>query len=91
MMSGGILTVSCSEFIKKFIFTCMNKTKGGCLRLLTDVQMPRQIERRLDWVFYKTEMKIWAVWGVRAVRKKKNSEQLLRVVFSTFCGEKNEN
>ena len=22
---------------------------------------PRPIERRLDWVFYKTEMKIWAV------------------------------
>ena len=22
---------------------------------------PRQIERRLDWVFYKTELKIWAV------------------------------
>ena len=32
---------------------------------------PRPIERRLDWVFYKTEMKIWAVWAVRAVRKKK--------------------
>ena len=34
-------------------------------------------------------MKIWAVWAVRAVRKKsgfENSEQLLRVVFSTFCG-----
>ena len=32
---------------------------------------PRPIERPMDWVFYKTEMKIWAVWAVRAVRKKK--------------------
>ena len=30
---------------------------------------------------------VWAVWAVRAVRKKmdlRNSEELLRVVFSTF-------
>ena len=34
---------------------------------------------------------VWAVWAVRAVREKKvdlrNSEQLLRVVFSTSCGQ----
>ena len=34
---------------------------------------------------------VWVVWAVRAVREKKvdlrNSEQLLRVVFSTFGGQ----
>ena len=57
-----------------------------------DTFMPRPIERRLDWVFYKTEMKIWAV-GCRlgwTVLKKvwADYEQLLRVCFSTFCGQK---
>jgi hypothetical protein len=36
---------------------------------------------------------VWAVRAVRAVRKKVDlsfSEQLLRVVFSTFCGQKNK-
>jgi hypothetical protein len=35
---------------------------------------------------------VWAFWAVQAVREKKEdlsfSEQLLRVVFSTFCGQK---
>ena len=35
---------------------------------------------------------VWAIWAVLAVRGKKVdlsfSEQLLRVVFSTFCGQK---
>ena len=53
---------------------------------------PRPIERRLDWVFYKTEMKIWTLgcglgWTVlKKVRA--DYEQLLREVFSTFCGQK---
>ena len=53
---------------------------------------PRPIERRLDWVFYKTEMKIWAVgWCLGWTVLKKvwaDYEQLLREVFSTFCGQK---
>ena len=53
---------------------------------------PRPIERRLDWVFYKTEMKIWAVGcGVGWTVLKKvwaDYEQLLRVGFSTFWGKK---
>ena len=53
---------------------------------------PRPIERRLDWVFYKTEMKIWAVGcGLGWTVLKKvwaDYEQLLREVFSTFCGQK---
>ena len=53
---------------------------------------PRPIERRLDFVFYKTEMKIWAVgWGLGCTVLKKvwaDYEQLLRLVFSTFCGQK---
>ena len=36
---------------------------------------------------------VWAVWAVRVVRKKKedlrNSDQRLSVIFSTFCGQKN--
>jgi hypothetical protein len=38
---------------------------------------PRPTDRRLHWVFYKTEMKIWAVWAVRAVRKKKVDLRIL--------------
>ena len=53
---------------------------------------PRPIERRLDWVFYKTEMKIWAVgcgMGWTVLKKVwADYEQLLREVFSTFCGQK---
>ena len=53
---------------------------------------PRPIERPLDWVFYKTEMKIWAVGcGLGWTVLKKvwaDYEQLLREVFSTFCGQK---
>ena len=55
------------------------------IRLCAD---PRPIERRLDWVFYKTEMKIWAVGcGLGWTVLKKvwaDYEQLLREVFSTF-------
>merc|ERR1712086_796058 len=67
--------------INEFLFTCF------CQRAA-----PRPIERRLDWVFYKTEMKIWAVGcGVGWTVLKKvwaDYEQLLRVGFSTFCGQK---
>ena len=53
---------------------------------------PRPIERRLDWIFYKTEMKIWAVGcGLDWTVLKKvwaDYEQLLSVCFSTFCGQK---
>ena len=53
---------------------------------------PRPIERRLDWVFYKTELKIWAVGcGLGWTVLKKvwaDYEQLLREVISTFCGQK---
>ena len=52
---------------------------------------PRPIERRLDWVFYKTEMKIWAVGcGLDWTVLKKvwaDYEQLLREVISTFWEE----
>ena len=52
----------------------------------------RPIERRLYWGFYKTEMKIWAVGcGLGWTVLKKvwaDYEQLLRVGFSTFCGQK---
>ena len=52
----------------------------------------RPIERRLDWVFYKTELKIWAVGcGLGWTVLKKvwaDYEQLLREVISTFCGQK---
>ena len=53
---------------------------------------PRPIERHLDWVFYKTELKIWAVgcglgWTVLE-KVWADYEQLLREVFSTFCGQK---
>ena len=55
-------------------------------------QSPRPIERRLDWVLYKTDMKIWAVGcGLGWTVLKKvwaDYEQLLRVGFSTFCGQK---
>ena len=54
--------------------------------------LPRSIERRLDWVFYNSEMKIWAVGcGLGWTVLKKvwaDYEQLLREVFSTFCGQK---
>jgi hypothetical protein len=30
-------------------------------RFLEDGATPRAIERGLHWIFYKTEMKIWAV------------------------------
>ena len=53
---------------------------------------PRAIERGLQWIFYKTEMKIWAVGcGLGWTVLKKvwaDYEQLLREVFSTFCGQK---
>ena len=53
---------------------------------------PRPIERRLEWVFYKMEMKIWAVGcGLGWTVLKKvwaDYEQLLRVGFSNFCGQK---
>ena len=46
----------------------------------------------MDWVFYKTEMKIWAVGcGLGWTVLKKgwaDYEQLLREVFSTFRGQK---
>ena len=46
---------------------------------------PRPIERPLDWVFYKTEMKIWAVGcklGWTFLKKVwADYEQLLREVF----------
>ena len=50
------------------------------------------MERPLDWVFYKTEMKIWAVGcGLGWTVLKKvwaDYEQLLREVFSTFYEQK---
>ena len=53
---------------------------------------PRGIGRGLHWIFYKTEMKIWAVGcGLGWTVLKKvwaDYEQLLREVFSTFCGQK---
>ena len=53
---------------------------------------PRAIERGLHWIFYKTEIKIWAVGcGLGWTVLKKvwaDYEQLLREVFSTFCGQK---
>ena len=53
---------------------------------------PRAIERGLHWIFYKTEVKIWAVGcGLGWTVLKKvwaDYEQLLRVGFSTFCGQK---
>ena len=53
---------------------------------------PRAIERGLQWIFYKTEMKIWAVGcGLGWTVLKKvwaDYEQLLWEVFSTFCGQK---
>ena len=56
---------------------------------------PRAIERGLHWIFYKTEMKIWAVGcGLGWTVLKKvwaDYEQLLREVFSTFCGQKKKN
>ena len=57
---------------------------------------PRAIERGLHWIFYKTKIKIWAVGcGLGWTVLKKvwaDYEQLLREVFSTFCGQKkNEN
>ena len=62
---------------------------------LVQLQMgigPRAIERGLHWIFYKTEMKIWAVGcGLGWTVLKKvwaDYEQLLREVFSTFCGQK---
>ena len=46
----------------------------------------------MQWIFYKTEMKIWAVGcGLGWTVLKKvwaDYEQLLREVFSTFCGQK---
>ena len=52
------------------------------------------MERPLDWVFYKTEMKIWAVGcGLGWTVLKKvwaDYEQLLREVISTFCGQKKQ-
>ena len=46
----------------------------------------------MDWVFYKTELKIWAVGcGLGWTVLKKvwaDYEQLLREVISTFCGQK---
>ena len=61
-----------------------NLLKQGCI--------PRPMERPLDWVFYKTEMKIWAVGcGLGWTVLKKvwaDYEQLLRKVISTFCGQK---
>ena len=54
--------------------------------------IPRAIERGLHWIFYKTEMKIWAVGcglGWPVLKKVwADYEQLLREVFSTFCGQK---
>ena len=56
------------------------------------MEKPRPIERPSDWVFYKTEMKSWAVGcGLGWTVLKKvwaHYEQLLREVFSTFCGQK---
>ena len=53
---------------------------------------PRGMERGLHWIFYKTEMKIWAVGcGLGWTVLKKvwaDYEQLLREVISTFCGQK---
>ena len=53
---------------------------------------PRAIERGLHWIFYKTEMKNWAVGcGLGWTVLKKvwaDYEQLLREVISTFCGQK---
>ena len=64
----------------------------GLLYFFYEGEIPRPIERRLDWVFYKTETKIWAVGcGLGWTVLKKvwaDYEQLLREVFSTFCGQK---
>ena len=53
---------------------------------------PRGMERGLHWIFYKTEMKIWAVGcGLGWTVLKKvwaDYEQLLREVFFFFCGQK---
>ena len=64
-------------------------------RILVDLlgKDPRAIERGLHWISYKTEMKIWAVGcGLGWTVLKKvwaDYEQLLRLLFSTFCGQKN--
>jgi hypothetical protein len=46
----------------------------------------------LDKRIYKTEIKFWAVLGSRGCKEKKLpiaiSMQLFEVVFSTFCGQK---
>ena len=52
---------------------------------------PRAIERGLQWIFYKTEMKIWAVgFGLGWTVLKKvwaDYEQLLKGFFSCFQGQ----
>ena len=46
----------------------------------------------LKATFCNINRSAWTIWAAQAVRKKKVdlsfSEQLLRVVFSTFCGQK---
>ena len=54
-----------------------SSTFFNCKQELSLGGHPRPIERPMDWVFYKTEMKIWAVWAVRAVRKKKVDLRIL--------------
>ena len=71
----------------------MNKNNLTVLHCDLQVRScPRAIERGLHWIFYKTEMKIWAVGcGLGWTVLKKvwaDYEQLLRVCFSTFCGQK---
>ena len=68
------------------------KKEEMCWLITSNGLSPRPIERRLDWVFYKTELKIWAVGcGLGWTVLKKvwaDYEQLLREVISTFCGQK---
>ena len=54
--------------------------------------IPRAIDRGLQWIFHKTEMKIWAVGcGLGWTVLKKvwaDYEQLLKPVFLSFYGQK---
>ena len=68
------------------------KRRSLSLNIFCEILLkPRAIERGLHWIFYKTEMKFWAVGcGLGWTVLKKvwaDYEQLLREVFSTFCGQ----
>ena len=50
-----------SRFAVRKVFPSVNYLFAKSLGNFQHGSTPRPIERRLDWVFYKTEMKIWAV------------------------------